>query len=133
MRTDISMSVLLVEDYSTMARIMRKLLSQIGFTDIDDASDGAAALAKMRAKKYGLVISDWNMAPMSGYDLLKHVRADPVLAETPFIIVTAESKMENVVTAKNAGVDNYIIKPFDAATLRNKIGDLFHDQGAHFH
>src|SRR5262245_59471356 len=91
MRTVLSMSVLLVEDYSTMARIMRKLLAQIGFSDIDDAPDGAAALAKMRAKKYGLVISDWNMAPMSGYDLLKHVRADPVLAETPFIIVTAES------------------------------------------
>jgi two-component system chemotaxis response regulator CheY len=133
MRTDLSMSVLLVEDYSTMARIMRKLLAQIGFTDIDDAPDGAAALAKMRAKKYGLVISDWNMVPMSGYDLLKHVRADPVLAETPFIIVTAESKMENLVTAKNAGVDNYIIKPFDAATLSSKIRDLFHDQGAHFH
>jgi two-component system chemotaxis response regulator CheY len=133
MHANLSMSVLLVEDYSTMARIMRKLLAQIGFTDIDDAPDGAAALAKMRAKKYGLVISDWNMAPMSGHDLLKHVRADPVLAETPFIIVTAESKIENVVTAKNAGVDNYIIKPFDAATLSRKIGDLFADQGAQFH
>ena len=117
--------VLLVDDYRTMAGIMRKLLSQIGITDVDEAFDGAAALAKMREKKYGLVISDWNMAPMSGYELLTHVRADPGLAETRFIIVTAESKFENVVSAKRAGVDSYIIKPFDAATLRSKINDLF--------
>src|SRR5262249_32372093 len=83
--------------------------------------DGSAALNKMRGKKYGLVISDWNMEPMTGYDLLKEVRADPNLATTPFIMITAESKTENVIAAKKAGVNNYIVKPFNAATLKTKI------------
>jgi two-component system chemotaxis response regulator CheY len=131
MRTNLS--VLLVDDYGTMVRILRKLLSQLGFTDIDDAPDGPSALAKMRAKRYGLVISDWNMTPMTGCELLKHVRSDPALAETPFIMITAASKMENVVAAKNAGVNNYIIKPFDAATLRAKIIDLFAEHSASLH
>jgi len=125
MRTDLSMPVLLVEDYSTMARIMRKLLSQIGFTDIDEAPDGAAALALMRAKRYGLVISDWNMTPMTGFELLQQVRADPGLGKTPFIMVTAESKTENVIAAKQAGVNNYIVKPFNADTLKSKIEAVF--------
>ena len=125
MRTEQPTPVLLVDDYGTMVRIMRKLLSQIGITDVDEAPDGPAALAKLRAKKYGLVISDWNMTPMTGYELLTHVRADPALAETRFIMVTAESRIENVVSAKRAGVDNYIVKPFDAATLRTKISDVF--------
>src|SRR5919204_1573165 len=96
MAVDLSMSVLVVDDYSTMIRIIRNLLKQLGFENIDDASDGSAALNKMRNKKYGLVISDWNMEPMTGYDLLKEVRGDPNLAMTPFIMVTAESKTENV-------------------------------------
>ncbi len=106
------MPVLVVDDYSTMIRIIRNLLKQLGFENIDDASDGSAALNKMRGKKYGLVISDWNMEPMTGYDLLKEVRADPNLATTPFIMITAESKTENVIAAKKAGVNNYIVKPF---------------------
>jgi two-component system, chemotaxis family, chemotaxis protein CheY len=115
------MKVLVVDDYSTMRRIIRNLLTQIGYSEIDEAADGNEALAKLRAVHYGLVISDWNMEPMTGYDLLKQVRADDKLKTTPFIMVTAESKTENVVAAKHAGVDNYIVKPFNAATLQQKI------------
>jgi two-component system chemotaxis response regulator CheY len=124
------MPVLVVDDYNTMVRIIRNLLRQLGFENVDDASDGASALAKMRARKYGLVISDWNMEPMTGYDLLREVRADPALAATPFIMVTAESKTENVIAAKKAGVSNYIVKPFNAQTLRNKIEAVFPDERA---
>jgi two-component system chemotaxis response regulator CheY len=115
------MKVLVVDDYSTMRRIIRNLLTQIGYTDIDEASDGGDALQKLRQVHYGLVISDWNMEPMTGYDLLKQVRADEKLKATPFIMVTAESKTDNVIAAKKAGVDNYIVKPFNAATLQQKI------------
>jgi two-component system chemotaxis response regulator CheY len=125
MAVDLSMSVLVVDDYHTMIRIIRNLLKQLGFEHIDDAGDGTVALAKLREKKYGLVISDWNMEPMTGYDLLRHVRGDPGLAELPFIMVTAESKTENVIAAKKAGVSNYIVKPFNAQTLRAKIEAVF--------
>ena len=125
MAIDMSMPVLVVDDYNTMIRILRNLLKQLGFQDIDDAADGTAALAKMRLKHYGLVISDWNMEPMTGYDLLKEVRGDPGLARTPFIMVTAESKTENVIAAKKAGVNNYIVKPFNAQTLQTKIEAVF--------
>ncbi len=125
MALDPSMPVLVVDDYGTMVRIIRNLLRQIGFADVDDASDGAAALNKMHGKRYGLVISDWNMEPMSGFDLLQHVRADPNLNQTPFIMVTAESKTENVIAAKKAGVNNYIVKPFNAQTLKAKIEAVF--------
>jgi two-component system chemotaxis response regulator CheY len=127
MAMDRTMPVLVVDDYNTMIRIIRNLLKQIGFSDIDDAADGSAALARMREKKYGLVISDWNMEPMTGYELLKEVRADPGLSKTPFIMVTAESKTENVIAAKKAGVNNYIVKPFNAQTLQNKIEAVFPD------
>ena len=128
MAVALSMPVLFVDDYNTMVRIIRNLLQQLGFTDVDDASDGAAAIAKMRTKRYGLVISDWNMAPMTGYELLRQVRADPAIGKTPFIMVTAESKTENVIAAKRAGVDNYIVKPFNAQTLQHKIQAVFPDQ-----
>jgi two-component system, chemotaxis family, chemotaxis protein CheY len=130
MAVNLSMPVLVVDDYNTMVRIIRNLLKQIGFEDVDDACDGASALAKMRAKKYGLVISDWNMEPMTGYELLKEVRADPTIGTTPFIMVTAESKAENVLAAKNAGVNNYIVKPFNAQTLHTKIQSVFTDNPA---
>ena len=130
MAIDLSMPVLVVDDYNTMIRIIRNLLKQIGFEDIDDAADGSAALNKMREKRYGLVISDWNMEPMTGYELLKEVRADPGLSKTPFIMVTAESKTENVIAAKKAGVNNYIVKPFNAATLKTKIEAVFPDHVA---
>ena len=99
MAVDLSMPVLVVDDYNTMIRILRNLLKQLGFQDIDDATDGTAALVKMRQKHYGLVISDWNMEPMTGYDLLKEVRASPEFSNTPFIMITAESKTENVIAA----------------------------------
>jgi two-component system, chemotaxis family, chemotaxis protein CheY len=125
MAVDRSMPILVVDDYNTMIRIIRNLLRQLGFVDVDDAADGSAALTKMNARQYGLVISDWNMEPMTGYDLLKTVRAHPSLSATPFIMVTAESKTENVVAAKQAGVNNYIVKPFNAETLKSKIEAVF--------
>jgi len=125
MAFDTSMPILVVDDYNTMVRIIRNLLRQLGFQDVDDAADGTAALSKMEGKKYGLVISDWNMEPMTGYELLKQVRANPQTAETPFIMITAESKTENVVAAKQAGANNYIIKPFNAETLKHKIEAVF--------
>ncbi len=125
MSVDLTMPVLVVDDYSTMIRIIRNLLKQLGFEEVDDANDGSSALVKMRQKKYGLVISDWNMEPMTGYELLKEVRGDPGLSKTPFIMVTAESKTENVIAAKKAGVDNYIVKPFNAQTLKAKIDAVF--------
>ena len=121
----VDLPILVVDDYNTMIRIIRNLLRQLGFQDIDDANDGTAALAKMRDKRYGLVISDWNMEPMTGYELLKQVRSDPDLQGTPFIMVTAESKTENVIAAKQAGVNNYIVKPFNADTLKTKIDAVF--------
>ena len=125
MALDPSMSILVVDDYNTMTRIIRNLLRQIGFSDVDDASDGSNAFSKMQQKKYGLVISDWNMEPMTGYELLKQVRSDPGLGSTPFIMVTAESKTENVIAAKKAGANNYIVKPFNAETLKSKIEVVF--------
>jgi two-component system, chemotaxis family, chemotaxis protein CheY len=125
MAVDPSMPVLVVDDYSTMVRIIRNLLRQLGFADVDDARDGASALVKMRSRRYGLVISDWNMEPMTGFDLLRQVRADPDLEATPFIMVTAESKTDNVIAARKAGVNNYIVKPFNAQTLKTKIEAVF--------
>jgi two-component system chemotaxis response regulator CheY len=125
MAFDLSMPILVVDDYGTMIRIIRNLLKQLGFENVDDASDGSSALAKMQGKKYGLVISDWNMEPMTGYDLLKEVRASPEFSNTPFIMITAESKTENVIAAKKAGVNNYIVKPFNAATLKTKMEAVF--------
>jgi len=125
MSVNMTMPILVVDDYNTMVRIIRNLLKQIGFQDIDDASDGSSALRRLRERSYGLVISDWNMEPMTGYDLLKEMRADPQLASVPFIMVTAESKTENVIAAKQAGVNNYIVKPFNAQTLKSKIDAVF--------
>ena len=127
MSADVSMPILIVDDYKTMIRIIRNLLKQLGFEDVDEAADGSEALNKMRGRKYGLVISDLNMEPMTGYELLKEVRSDPTLGKTPFIMVTAESKTENVIAAKKAGVNNYIVKPFNAQTLRSKIDAVFAD------
>lgn len=124
MTADATLSILIVDDYKTMLRIIRNLLKQLGFTNVDEAADGSEALAKLKDKAYGLVISDWNMQPMTGLDLLREVRADPALRHLPFIMITAESKAENVVAAKEAGVDNYIVKPFNAETLKAKIASV---------
>jgi two-component system chemotaxis response regulator CheY len=121
MPMDKNINVLIVDDYKTMLRIIRNLLKQLEFDNVEEATDGAEALQKLRAGHFGLVISDWNMTPMTGLDLLKEVRADARLKDLPFIMITAESKTENVVAAKQAGVSNYIVKPFNAETLKEKI------------
>ena len=125
MAIDKAMNVLIVDDYKTMLRIIRNLLKQLGFDNVDEAADGATALARLREKDFGLVISDWNMEPMTGLQLLKEVRADAKLAHIPFVMVTAESKTENVIAAKEAGVTNYIVKPFNAETLKQKLTAVF--------
>jgi two-component system chemotaxis response regulator CheY len=121
MTVDKAMPILIVDDYKTMLKIVRNLLNQLGFNNVEEATDGTMALQKLSEKPYKLIISDWNMQPMSGLDLLKKVRADTKLATTPFIMVTAESKAENIMIAKQAGVNNYIIKPFNAETLKTKL------------
>ncbi|HUA78333.1 MAG TPA: response regulator [Acetobacteraceae bacterium] len=114
-------SVLVVDDSKTMIRIVCNLLRQIGFSMIDEATDGNGALDLMQNKSYGVVISDWNMEPMTGLKLLQNVRADEKLKKTPFIMVTAESAVDNVIAAKKAGVNDYIVKPFNAETLKSKL------------
>jgi two-component system chemotaxis response regulator CheY len=121
MAVDKNMNILIVDDYKTMLRIIRNLLRQLGFVNIEEATDGSMALQMLRGGNFGLVISDWNMEPMTGLQLLREVRADAKLKGTPFIMVTAESKSENVIAAKEAGVSNYIVKPFNAETLQAKM------------
>tara|TARA_R110002111_G_scaffold214308_1_gene277287 strand:- start:26 stop:439 length:414 start_codon:yes stop_codon:yes gene_type:complete len=119
---DMEMNVLIVDDYTTMLSIIKNLLKQLGFFNVDEATDGSMALEKLKEKTYGLVISDWNMMPMNGYDLLKEIReSSEDFNEVPFIMVTADSKTENVMAAKEAGVNNYIAKPFNAEILKSKI------------
>jgi two-component system, chemotaxis family, chemotaxis protein CheY len=116
-----NMPILIVDDYKTMLRIIKNLLKQLGFESVDEATDGGMAYSMCKQKKYSLIISDWNMEPVTGYELLKKVRQDPELKDTPFILITAESKTENVIAAKQAGVNNYIVKPFNAETLKTKL------------
>ncbi len=119
MAVDKNMNILVIDDYQTMIRIIKNLLRQLGFNNTDEATDGEMALEKIGAKKYDLIISDWNMEPMTGLDLLKKVRDSG--NKVPFIMVTAESKTENVLAARQAGVNNYIVKPFNADTLKTKL------------
>lgn len=121
MPADKSIHVLVVDDYKSMTRIVRGMLNQLGFPHVDDAPDGAAALTLLRGKTYGLVLSDWNMQPMTGLELLKRVRADERTRDVPFVMVTAEAKAENVVAARQAGVNNYVIKPFTVQVLKQKL------------
>ncbi len=121
------MAILVVDDYKTMLRIIRNLLKQLDFNNVDEATDGSEALKKLRDKDYGLVISDWNMEPMTGLQLVRELRSDKKLKKLPFIMVTAESKTENVVAAKEAGVSNYLVKPFNAETLKQEIASVLGD------
>jgi two-component system chemotaxis response regulator CheY len=121
MAIDRTTPILIIDDYKTMVRIIRNLLQQLGFEQIDDAADGAAALAKLRERRFGLVISDWNMQPMSGLELLREMRADPQLADLPFIMVSAENREDRVKLARRAGVSGYIVKPFNAESLGQQI------------
>jgi two-component system chemotaxis response regulator CheY len=121
MAFSMAMPVLVVEDSRTMARLARNLLMLIGFTQVDNVFDGVTALARLRERRYGLAICDWNMQPMTGHALLKEIRADPVLQRLPVIMVTAETALASVVAAKEAGANGYIVKPFNGATLKDKI------------
>ena len=125
MPVNLATPILVVEDSRTTGQIICKLLALIGFKHIDYVSDGASALAKLRTSGYGLVISDWNMQPMSGHTLLLEVRADPALKGMPFIVLTAESSLATVTAAKEAGASNYIVKPFTGPTLKKKINEAF--------
>jgi two-component system chemotaxis response regulator CheY len=133
MAVDKNMKIMIVDDYSTMLRILRNLLRQLEFNNVEEATNGGDALQKLRESAYNLVISDWNMQPMTGLELLKEVRADAKLKHIPFIMVTAESKTDNVIAAKQtdnviaakqAGVSNYIVKPFNAETLKTKMASV---------
>ena len=121
MAASLASPVLVVDDSRTMARIAANLLSLIGFNQVDSVYDGASALMRLREKDYGLVLCDWNMQPMTGHTLLKEIRADPDLKALPVIMVTAETTRENVMAAKEAGANGYIAKPFNGATLKEKI------------
>lgn len=118
---NLKIKVLVVDDFPTMRRIVKNLLKQLGFENIDEAEDGAQALSKLKAGGYGLVVSDWNMPVMEGIDLLKHVREDEALKPIPFLMVTAEAEKDKVITAIKAGVDNYVVKPFTAEILKEKL------------
>ena len=118
------MRFLVVDDFSTMRRIVRNLLKELGFTDIEEADDGNVALARLKAEKFDFVVSDWNMPNMTGIDLLKAIRADAQLKHLPVLMITAEAKKENIVEAAQAGANGYIVKPFTAATLDEKLSKI---------
>jgi two-component system chemotaxis response regulator CheY len=124
-----SLKFLVVDDFSTMRRIVRNLLKELGFTSVDEAEDGAIALDKLRAGKYDFVVSDWNMPNMDGLTLLQSVRADPNLKSLPFLMITAEAKKENIIAAAQAGASGYIVKPFTAGTLQEKMDKIFEKLG----
>lgn len=116
---------LIVDDFSTMRRIVRNLLKELGYTNVDEAEDGAMALAKLRSEQFDFVVSDWNMPGMDGLEMLKQIRADATLAKIPVLMVTAEAKKENIIAAAQAGANGYVVKPFTAATLDEKLAKIF--------
>ena len=119
------MRILIVDDFSTMRRIVRNLLKQLGYDNVVEADDGTTALAKLQTEKIDFCVTDWNMPKMSGLDLLKEIRADEKLKDLPVLMVTAEALQENIVAAIKAGVNNYVVKPFDAATMAEKMEKIF--------
>jgi two-component system chemotaxis response regulator CheY len=125
MSADPKMKFLVVDDFSTMRRIVRNLLKELGYTNVDEAEDGVQALAKLRSDKYDFVVSDWNMPNMDGLTMLKQIRSDEVLSKLPVLMVTAEAKKENIIEAAKAGASGYVVKPFTAATLDEKLGKIF--------
>jgi two-component system chemotaxis response regulator CheY len=126
---DPNMKFLVVDDFSTMRRIVRNLLKELGFTNVDEAEDGVAALSKLRSTHFDFVVSDWNMPNMTGLDLLKNIRGDANLKHLPVLMVTAEAKKENIIEAAQAGASGYVVKPFTAATLEEKLNKIFQNQG----
>ncbi len=125
MPADPNMKILVVDDMSTMRRIVKNILKQLGFSNMEEAENGQEALAKLRADSYGFVVSDWNMPVMPGIDMLRSIRADEKLKHIPVLMVTAEAQKENLIEAIQAGVNNYIVKPFTAETMQEKIGKIF--------
>jgi two-component system chemotaxis response regulator CheY len=123
--TDPKMKFLVVDDFSTMRRIVRNLLKELGYTNVDEAEDGAMGLAKLRNGQFDFVVSDWNMPVMDGLTMLQHIRADPALQHLPVLMVTAEAKKENIIAAAQAGANGYVVKPFTAATLDEKLQKIF--------
>ena len=124
-----SLKFLVVDDFSTMRRIVRNLLKELGFTNVEEAEDGAVALTKLREGSFGFVVSDWNMPNMDGITLLQNVRADARLKTLPFLMITAEAKKENIIAAAQSGASGYIVKPFTAATLQEKLDKIFEKMG----
>ena len=122
---DLNMRILVVDDFATMRRIIKNVLRQIGFTDITEADDGKSAIRQLKAEKYDLILSDWNMPGMSGLELLNEVRADAELKDLPFVMITAEAKKENIIEAVKAGVTSYVVKPFTAETVGEKLRKIF--------
>jgi len=116
---------LVVDDFSTMRRIVRNLLKELGYANVDEAEDGVAALSKLKGGDFEFVVSDWNMPNMDGLTLLQTIRADPTLSSLPVLMVTAEAKKENIIAAAQAGANGYIVKPFTAATLDEKLAKIF--------
>ncbi len=127
---DKNISILIVDDFSTMRRIVKNLLNELGFANTTEADDGNTALAALNKAAFDLVITDWNMPGMPGIDLLRAIRANPALASIPVLMVTAEAKREQIIEAAQAGVSGYVIKPFTAATLGDKLGKVFERLGA---
>lgn len=125
MAADPKMKFLVVDDFSTMRRIVRNLLKELGYTNVDEAEDGVQALAKLRSDKYDFVVSDWNMPNMDGLTMLKQIRSDEALSRLPVLMVTAEAKKENIIEAAKAGASGYVVKPFTAATLDEKLAKIF--------
>jgi len=122
---DPNMKILVVDDFSTMRRIVRNLLKELGFANVHEAEDGVEALAKLRGGDFEFVVSDWNMPNMTGIDLLRAIRADAALKHLPVLMVTAEAKRENIIEAAQAGASGYVVKPFTAATLDEKLQKIF--------
>lgn len=122
---DRNMKILVVDDFSTMRRIIKNLLKELGFSNIDEADDGVTALPMLQQGQYDFLVTDWNMPGMTGIDLLKAVRSDPALAQLPVLMVTAEAKREQIIMAAQAGVNGYIVKPFNGPTLKEKIEKIF--------
>jgi two-component system chemotaxis response regulator CheY len=122
---DPKVKFLIVDDFSTMRRIIRNLLKELGYSNVDEAEDGVMALAKLRSESFDFVVSDWNMPNMDGLTMLQQIRADPALAKLPVLMVTAEAKKENIIAAAQAGASGYVVKPFTAATLDEKLNKIF--------
>ncbi|PIJ50937.1 two-component system response regulator [Erwinia sp. OLTSP20] len=127
--TDKNLRFLVVDDFNTMRRIVRNLLKELGFNNVEEAEDGVDALNKLHASSFDFVISDWNMPNMDGLQLLQTIRADDVLAKLPVLMVTAEAKKENIIAAAQAGANGYVVKPFTAAILEEKLGKIFEKLG----